>query len=266
MWSPDGSKVSFVSTAPSAKPGDSTAFESFVASLENLSDVHGIGPGQVTWSPDGQWLAYHEPSSGKLEIMRHDGSERRALVTQGVGLAPPSPYAAMAWSPDGQAIAYSQWKPADVESETSIWLVDISTAQRRPLLSLDEPRSLVQIAWSPEGSYLAVAVVPIADVGAQNPSGSSLWIVVTDDGQRKELLGELGVVWGFAWNPSGQSIAFVQETRSTRDLWLVDVATGNVEHLTASGGMPLDVSWRDEATIIVDGLGASAVILTLKRR
>lgn len=265
-WSPDGSTLSFFSTAPGAKPGDSTAFECSLVSVDLPSQVHSIGHSNVAWSPTSTWLARHDPLSGRLEIVRPDGSERRVLVRQGVGLAQPSPYAAMAWRPDGEAIAYSQWSRLEDGPQISVGWVELATAHQQSVMMLDQSQALVRVVWSPEGSRLGIAVVPVADIGAQNPEGSSLWVVSADGGQREQLLEEVGVIWGFDWSPSGESIAFVQGRGLRRDLWQVDVTTGEAEPLTVSGDVPLSVSWRDERTIVVDGFGAYAAVVTLKRR
>ncbi len=265
VWSPDSSMVSFVSTTPVAKVGDSTVFESFVVQVENTSEAYCIGPGDVTWSPDSQWLAYHESLAGKLEVVRPDGSGRRVLVLENVGLPPPSPYAAMAWTSDGETIAYSQYRPVGSNSETTIWSVEVSTGRKKQLAELDEAHALVQIAWSPDGSKLGLVIVPLADIGAESPSGSSIWVLSADGAQQKGILKGLGVVWGFAWDPGGENIVFVQEKDSKRDLWLVNVDMGDLKQLTTSGDMQFAVSWREDGRVVVDGLGDSVTLVTLEK-
>lgn len=265
VWSPDSSMVSFVSTTPGAKVGDSTAFESFVVRIANASETYRIGPGNVTWSPDSQWLAYHESLSGKLEVIRPDGSGRRVLVLESVGLPPPSPYAAMTWTPDGETIAYSQYRSIGDKSETSIWSVEVATGRTKQLMALEEPHPIVQISWSPDGSQLGLVTVPLADIGAESPSGSSIWVLSADGAQQKEILKGLGVVWGFAWAPGSGNIAFVQEKNSRRDLWLVNVDTGDLKQLTTSGDMQLNVAWREDDRMIVDGLGDSVTLVALEQ-
>jgi TolB protein len=53
------------------------------------------------WSPDGQWIAFASrlPGSGRLNVMRADGSQLTRLVDEQY-------VASLAWSADGQHLAY----------------------------------------------------------------------------------------------------------------------------------------------------------------
>jgi Tol biopolymer transport system component len=52
----------------------------------------------LTWSPDGEWLAFTTDAS--LYLVRPDGTGLRRVVSGGFGTAP-----AVQWSPDGSRIA-----------------------------------------------------------------------------------------------------------------------------------------------------------------
>ena len=84
--------------------------------------THSGGRG-ASWSPDGQWLAYHPPPSvlnGPIYIRRIDGGPRIQITNPQNGDLHGHPH----WSPDGTFIIFDQRDQAGTRSE--ILMVDVT--------------------------------------------------------------------------------------------------------------------------------------------
>jgi TolB protein len=120
-WSPDGSKIAFMSQEPDAA-GNDPNYDIFVVDadgtgLRQLTDAPGED-GFPAWSPDGTWIAFsstrddcaNSPGQGCLTtgdigpyedvwMMRSDGSDQHRLSARLGQL--------MSWSPDGAYLVFS---------------------------------------------------------------------------------------------------------------------------------------------------------------
>jgi dipeptidyl aminopeptidase/acylaminoacyl peptidase len=124
-FSPDGSRIAFVTnisglpqvwTMPTAG-----GYPSLVTSFDDPV-------GFVTWSPDGQWLAFNVAPGGgfneQIYVVRPNGTELRRLTDGGKAgnfLGD--------WSPDGHLIAFSS-NQRDPSARDS-YVIDVATGQSR---------------------------------------------------------------------------------------------------------------------------------------
>jgi dipeptidyl aminopeptidase/acylaminoacyl peptidase len=101
-WSPDGTEIAFVSFQDDLASLDADASRAQVKVMRaDGSRVRALTApepqtGAVTWSPDGQRIAF--AAKGNIDVIRADGSQRRVLAdVEGDQDWP-------AWSPDGDRI------------------------------------------------------------------------------------------------------------------------------------------------------------------
>jgi len=112
VWSPDGSKVAYVSNHD-ADWDRTINTDVFVVDAtpnstpKKLTDFKGEDGGRIAWSPDSKWIAYTQGSDPKYEeynlnelaIVGADGSGQRVLTTKlDRGVSTPR------WAPDGGSI------------------------------------------------------------------------------------------------------------------------------------------------------------------
>ena len=162
VWSPDGKRIAFISTASSDHPALYTM-------AADGSDVHRLAPsfGGVAlappeWSPHGEQLAFVTKigTSPRLYLytVRADGSgltrvaETSRVLKRDYTLAPAVP----AWSPDGQYLAFIR----GYEASAAIYMVRPDGTDLRQLWTWDRrkpdaPTPIIsQVAWSPDGTEL----------------------------------------------------------------------------------------------------------------
>jgi Tol biopolymer transport system component len=147
----------------------------------------------VSWSPDGNWLAFDkEANGGWMEIwaIRPDGTHARSL-TEGSGPFGP---AYPTWSADSSTVAYIAGAPGPTQDALvlDLWTAslegEITRVHRSPCCPWDYTRP----AWSPDGEWIAFAV---ADE-SENESG--LFLVRPDGSGLRRLSASVGEP---AWQP-----------------------------------------------------------------
>ncbi len=112
-WSPDGRRL--VYTLPGYVTQSRTNVLKIldVATGQSALLTQGEAP---TWSPDGNWIAFHR-GNASLHVIRPDGSDLRNLgrMDPPAGMkgwiSPPGPgFYRVVWSPDSKAMVYEFWE------------------------------------------------------------------------------------------------------------------------------------------------------------
>ena len=202
-FSPDGSRIAFVTnisglpqvwTMPTAG-----GYPSLVTSFDDPV-------GFVTWSPDGQWLAFNVAPGGgfneQIYIVRPDGTGLRRLTDGGKAgnfLGD--------WSPDGRFIAFSS-NVRDPSARDS-YLIDVATGQSRMVA---KNRGIGSIdAVSRDGKYAIINRLV-------NRGDNNLYLVSLADGRETLLTTHdgPGQFEGISFSPDGRSIYLV--SNKDRDL------------------------------------------------
>jgi Tol biopolymer transport system component len=109
--------------------------------------LSGISTREISFSRDGQWVAYVSFPGGVLWRSRVDGSERRQLTSRPLGGGAPQ------WSPDGMQIAFA----ARISGKAfGIFLVSSEGGTPEAVIGGDTYNA-VNAVWSPDGNSLLIA-------------------------------------------------------------------------------------------------------------
>jgi len=232
IWSPDGTKVAFVSDFTTSGHGEKQVFVMPVAGGEDtinlatqISDFpkEGKAIDDLAWSPDGSRIAFtrgNNSGDDKVWVENADGTSVFPLEIGGEG-AKRHP----TWSPDSSKIAYAVVKnaPEQVVIASSLGGIGQPLANGKG----HEPN------WSPDGSKIAFdgyrpSSFSFVDLHIVNADGSGTPLVVTPSLQTE---------WTFnAWSPDGGRIAYRSTPSNEQSLYRVMNADGSGDHPLASPG------------------------------
>lgn len=168
----------------------------------------------LTWSPDGEWVAWTRgldwDAGGDAEILvaRRDGGMFRRLIGDGGG-----PDVEPAWSPDGSTIAFGSQRNSIDRTLHSV------APDGTGLVELDD-RFAGAPRWSPDGRWISFSsFTPELSINAMKTDGSGRRIVRTLSTSHR-------------WSPVANR--FLYEDRTHDDYlghWVYDVETGTRSHL-----------------------------------
>jgi Tol biopolymer transport system component len=253
-WSPDGSKIAFVTTYPGAGVSVASVVSAAGTGQERLveGDVH-----EAVLSPDWEWAAVTRFTGvgSRLIVVRLDGPEERDLAPTGAGATP-------AWSPDSRQIAF--WDGARSLSVIAIdgtgltwiaagafpdWSPDgtriayvggspenpdvyvVSAEGGDPALLAGGAGAQLEPKWSPDGTRVAF----LTQDAVGTPFG--LAVARADGTDVRSYLGPgVSNPDAFSWLPSGDAIVYARDYG--QGLFRLDLTSGKAERLTAFGGHP----------------------------
>ncbi len=145
----------------------------------------------VSFSKDGQWVAYVSYPEGTLWRSRLDGSSRRQLTY------PPMYPVLPRWSPDGKKILFFEFAVSP-EKPARIYEIAAEGGSLHPLMANDR-RQLLDPNWSPDGSKIVFG-------GESNDPASTIRVLDVASQQISTVPGSEGL-YSPRWSPDGQSIA-----------------------------------------------------------
>jgi dipeptidyl aminopeptidase/acylaminoacyl peptidase len=223
IWSPDGTKISYVrefesdggddfrayvmdadgSHARLIRPGSPTAatwtpdgkqliLGLFLYGLDGTAAGRLFSDIEATWSaysPDGLLIAYTTSPGNQLWTMNADGTDRRQLTTNAVVDAD--------WSPDGALLAFTNPAPTGIGLYTVAPKATLNDTRLLLAESFDLP---IQgpVSWSPDGAKLTFGVWDCcadprgSDIGIVDADGTNLHVIP------KPGVGDYDPNWGTA--------------------------------------------------------------------
>ena len=196
----------------------------------------GISADHVSFSKDGQWVAYFAFPEGNLWRSKIDGSDRLQLT-----FAPMQAWLPR-WSPGGKQIAFQGMTP---NKPWTMYLISADGGSPQEVAP-----GLGDIGWSPDGQSLVFGDTPLP---AEPRPSSRLAIHVMDLKTRhvSTLPGSEGL-YSPRWSPDGRMIAALRAGPET--LFVFDLPTRKWTELgTINVGYP---SWsRDSKYVYFDSPG-----------
>lgn len=228
-WSPDGRAIVYT--------------QDNAIRLQRLSDGHTrdiTARGTINyapiWSPDGARIAYYMEKNGQTKVMISEvqgGSQALASAEGQSFLA--------AWSADGGQLAVVV--PSETRGRWNLVAYDMRDGTRT--LLAQDVKGGQSASWSPDGRWVAyVGLVRENDGHAR----SEIFIVDTQTGQRRQLTDHPDDEFAPLWSPDGAKIAFcrnhaISASRLVSDIYLLRLADGAVQRLTADAGRNEWPSW-----------------------
>jgi len=167
--------------------------------------LSGISADSVSFSKDGQWLAYVSFPEGTLWKSKSDGSQRIQLTY------PPLTAVLPSWSPDGQQLVFYGLWPGQ---KSKLYTVSADGGTPRKIMP-EDPQEQYDPTWSPDGTKIAFGGTP-AD------PRSSIRIFDVKANQISTLPESTGL-FSTRWSPDGRYLAAMPF--ASRSLMLFDFAT-----------------------------------------
>jgi len=198
-WSPDGTKLAFVSSRTTV------AYEIFTMNADGSAQTAvtntGRGELQPAWSPDGTKIAFSSfrDNNSEIYVMNADGSAQTRLTNTSLASE-----GEPAWSPDGTKIAFACNCPSGFGFD--IWVMNADGSAPTLLTTTASPGSDADPVWSPDGTKIAFEHDVTSRFGPKiftmNPDGSDQTALTTTS----ELAN-----FDPAWSPDGTKITFAAE-------------------------------------------------------
>lgn len=214
VWSPDGTKIAFVSNRD-------YLFSLYVMDADG-SDAQLVTDkvldlGEPAWSPDGRKIAFSGGVRGTvgmskpsvdIYLLNVDGSGLAKLTRDsGVNGSP-------TWSPDGKQIAFM----SNRDGKAKIWIMDADGSNQRILPNSQNTTSNGflggQPAWSPDGTKILFTGYRACGAGA----AGGIYVTNADGSNSRLLTNDPNACGGYAsprWSPDGTKIVagFSPETK-----------------------------------------------------
>ena len=152
-WSPDGQQIVFDAGADFEVTGQHNhklyLIHADGSDLRQITsgDTNDIAP---TWSPDGEWIAFHR--SCALWLVHPDDSDAQELLAGSLAGLEELCAVGMAWSPDSQQIAFLNTS-GGIPSE--IWVVNRDGTAPRAVHSFERSQEPGEVTWNPDGRQIA---------------------------------------------------------------------------------------------------------------
>lgn len=188
------------------------------------------------FAPDGSSVLFASNRNGSFDFFMLNFLEKEVFqVTNNVGnvIAPD-------FSPDGRFLLFAN-RVGD--GPTAIWMVNADGLN--PRLIYTGAGDIVSVSWSPDGEKIAYAI---------NTGSPQEYEIFTMDANGRNHLkisqGLQGIGGSVDWSPDGKSLLVHAGPFGDKDIFQIDVATGNFVQLT-DGGNNAGASYSPNGDFIV---------------
>lgn len=232
-WSPDGTRLAFVSTRHEDKP------QLYVI------DRAGGEPRRITSAADGAFAPVWSPDGRRLCYSVAVPSDRQKVPAETAWFEAHPQADGAAPRLRRQSTLVSRFDGRGyVEQRTHLFLIEVDTPGAEPRQLTDGDYDDTEAAWSPDGQLIAFMSNRTAD--AEHNFASDVWTVDVESGALIRLTNENLGASAPAWSPDGATIAFygspewIANGYYDTHLWTVSRQGGDQRDLSAA----LDQAYR----------------------
>jgi Tol biopolymer transport system component len=242
-WSPDGSKIVYISAVDSLPGATARRRDVFVMNVDGSGShrlfraVDGPGAAHPRWSPDGTRISFDSflPSLGfQPFVMNADGSNVKLVR------AMPGENFSLEWSPDGTRFLFLTNRAPRLVWTLYLMPVDGSSEQQISGNGACTSNLGRTAQWSPDGSSIAYS--------CDTNLGS--WISsLHSDGTVTSVTVPATVDFAPVWSPSGEQIAFASDRSGLGgnpipQVYLINAGGGAVSQVTSHPVRQVVNAWR----------------------
>ncbi len=223
MFSPDGSQIVFVSSAPGSRDAHIYVMRADGSQVRQLTTGVGVNS-WPSWTPDGHRILFssnrdNNGGFGQLYVTTADGTDVARLTTNGAywDTAP-------RMSPDGRWIVYSSVRPG----ARCLYVMRADGTESAPIPNTCNA-SLSDAVWSPDGTRLATSEIAGRASNGFNDTRRIITIRPTGEDKVAVTTGTDVIDGAPAWSPDGARLVFVRTTPNGVHLGLYTVPAAGGE-------------------------------------
>jgi Tol biopolymer transport system component len=205
--------------------------------------LDGISATGLSYSSDGQWLAYSAYPDGTLWRSRRDGSQRVQLTS-----APLVAYMPR-WSPDATKIVFMGEMPG---KPWQVYLIPGDGGTPERLAPSD--RNQGDPGWSPDGRQLVYAGQALPEERARE---NVIRVLDLSSGSEAIVPGSEGM-WSPRWSPDGRYLAAM--SNNTQQLKLFDFTTNKWSELATTAIAYPQWSWKGDYLYFMGTVSSARVL------
>jgi Tol biopolymer transport system component len=214
VWAPDGRRIAFVRTEKPPRRAATIrvipAFGGPERELVELAPGECYTYGTLSWSPDGDWLAFADKGKPDdpfaLYMLSLQTGEKRKITSVDPGLYGD---AVPAFSPDGLSLAFARLTDYSVGD---VFVMPLTGGQPRQLTR--DHAGIFGLSWTADGTHLVFS--------SDRTGDARLWRIATSGGTPTPLLGISGSDITRGVSVRGDRLIFAREI-SDENIWRIRI-------------------------------------------
>ncbi len=221
-----------------------------------LRNLTGYDAG-ASWSPDGQFIAFHsdhslgtDPKSHLFVVVADDSGSSLSIAGNELNYEP-------TWSPDGDQIVFAsnryenQWDSQTKYGEYGDFELYVMDSDGNNITRVTHNIGMHERtpAWSPDGTKIAYS----ANDDLKDSNGWEIFVMNPDGTDQTMLVSSDAADHYPSWSPDGNKIAFVSTRDGGAQIYVMDSDGSNQRRLSNSSFRDSKPSWSpDGAKIVFD--------------